>query len=294
MENKDEVANAICADLNRLDSIEGEYFYSVNLNIDPHEQDDWREQSGALRARSTSIPESVLTRIWGGKNHFRVFLSHKSTIKIDTFRLKTSLAKLGLTAFVAHEDINPSEEWAREIERALFSMDALVALLTDNFHDSDWTDQEVGFALGRGTPVMAASLGLLPYGLMGKLQALKCKTLNDTDLMASEIFEVLLKKVSNEQRLFEGALERYSGSESWEQSAWNVDNLLSKFEKLERQQVDQIIKEYKMNSKNRDSFKGNKLLHTLLTKWTGERWPMKGGIIVFPEEKTSTFDDVPF
>jgi hypothetical protein len=33
-----------------------------------------------------------------------------------------------------------------EIETALESMDAFVALLTENFHESLWTDQEVGYS----------------------------------------------------------------------------------------------------------------------------------------------------
>ena len=53
-------------------------------------------------------------------------------------------------------------------------MDAFVALLTEGFHDSLWTDQEVGFALSRGVPILAVRLGKDPYGFIGKFQALSC------------------------------------------------------------------------------------------------------------------------
>ena len=63
-----------------------------------------------------------------------------------------------MSCFVAHVDIHPTKEWQDEIESALSSMDGFVALLTDKFHESDWTDQEVGFALARGVPIIAVRL----------------------------------------------------------------------------------------------------------------------------------------
>jgi hypothetical protein len=110
-------------------------------------------------------------RIWS-ENGYRVFLSHKSEVKKQTSELKEQLEVFGISAFVAHADIEPTAEWQDEIENALASMDAFVALLTDNFHESNWTDQEVGYAFGRGVPLIAVKLGKDPYGFIGKFQAL--------------------------------------------------------------------------------------------------------------------------
>jgi TIR domain len=112
-------------------------------------------------------------RIWGDEG-FRVFLSHKAGVKKETAELKERLALFGISAFVAHTDIKPTKEWQEEIENALASMQAFVALLTSTFHESDWTDQEVGYALARGVPLIAVKLGLNPYGFIGKFQALSC------------------------------------------------------------------------------------------------------------------------
>jgi len=43
-------------------------------------------------------------------------------------RLQSSLRRFGISAFVAHVDIDPTKEWQDEIEAALFSMDALAAI----------------------------------------------------------------------------------------------------------------------------------------------------------------------
>jgi hypothetical protein len=50
-------------------------------------------------------------------------------------------------------------------------MDGFVALLTTEFHDSDWTDQEVGYALARRVPIISVRMGRDPYGFLGKFQA---------------------------------------------------------------------------------------------------------------------------
>ena len=117
-----------------------------------------------------------------------------------------------------HEDIEPTQDWQKEIERALFSMDALVALLSPDFHDSNSTDQEVGVAMGQGVPLIAVRLGLDPYGLMGKGQGLGGCDWSDTDSMALKIFDLLHKRLADKTRLFECTLMAYSESDSFEDS----------------------------------------------------------------------------
>ncbi len=122
----------------------------------------------------------------------RLFLSHISAEKAGVSKLKSELLRWGVDSFVAHEDIEPNLEWQREIELALRSMYALAALLTPGFHESRWTDQEVGFALGKGTLVIPVRLGLDPYGFIGKQQGLPGK-LDAPELLASHIVDSLLK-----------------------------------------------------------------------------------------------------
>lgn len=122
----------------------------------------------------------------------RLFLSHVSDHKVAVSKLKWELRKLGVSSFVAHEDIEPNLEWQKEIELALRSMHALVALLTPGFHESKWTDQEVGFALGKGVLVIPVRLGLDPYGFIGKQQGLP-GNLDAPESLASSIVDLLLK-----------------------------------------------------------------------------------------------------
>jgi len=109
------------------------------------------------------------TKFWT-PGHFRLFLSHVSLIRAKTAQLQKALRKFGISGFVAHEDIEPTKEWQSEIEKALMSMDALVAILTPGFKESNWTDQEVGVAVGRDVLVVPIRKGLDPYGFIAKYQ----------------------------------------------------------------------------------------------------------------------------
>ena len=119
-----------------------------------------------------AIGDDGIERLWGA-GVVRVFISHVATHKVLAKEISGYLTQYGISGFVAHEDIEPMRGWESEIERALFSMDFLVALLTDGFSESKWTDQEVGVAIGRGVPVVPVRLGKDPYGFIGKLQAMQ-------------------------------------------------------------------------------------------------------------------------
>ncbi|HRK02279.1 MAG TPA: toll/interleukin-1 receptor domain-containing protein, partial [Oligoflexia bacterium] len=242
-----------------------------------------------------SMPSEAIERIWG-EGRVRIFLSHKAEFKEQTAGLKAALLRCGIVSFVAHEDIEPAEEWQPEIERALFSMDALVALLTANFHDSNWTDQEVGVAIGRGIPVIGIQLGCVPYGLLGKSQALGGCTLSRPEEMAAAIFGVLYRRLPDKSRLFDAALTAYSASTTWHDSAWKVQNLFTRFESLSEEQVNRLMAAYNTNVQNSNSFDGMDALNPLLNKWTGKTWIVQNNRLVQskPLSQPSQDDEIPF
>lgn len=48
--------------------------------------------------------------------YFRMFISHITSKKQQASNLKNALEEFGITSFVAHEDINPTREWQKEIQ----------------------------------------------------------------------------------------------------------------------------------------------------------------------------------
>jgi hypothetical protein len=131
------------------------------------------------------------TTFWKS-GHFKLFISHLSTFRKTIGHLKKELEKYGISSFVAHEDIEPTKEWQDEIEKGLFSMDAMCAVLMPGFKESNWTDQEIGVAIGRGVLIIPVRRELDPYGFIGKYQGLQSLGKN-VDEVAEDIFQVISK-----------------------------------------------------------------------------------------------------
>ena len=123
---------------------------------------------GAVATQSATERELA---IWNGKP-IRVFISHQHADRAAASNLRAVLAKLNISAFVAHQDIEPTLPWQSEIKIALNSMDVFVAFLTPNFRGSKWTDQEVGFAVAKQVLIIHVRDGQNPYGFIGETQSL--------------------------------------------------------------------------------------------------------------------------
>ncbi|HVY20410.1 MAG TPA: toll/interleukin-1 receptor domain-containing protein [Bauldia sp.] len=144
----------------------------------------------------------------------RVFLSHLSTQRSFAAQLQLELFRYGMTAFVAHNDIEPTAEWQSEIELALKTCDTLIALLHPGFHESKWTDQEIGFAMGRGVPSFAVKFGEDPYGFVGRFQAFNGRR-KDVSVLASEIFTAYSRHRQTRRKMSEAIVSLFEVSESF-------------------------------------------------------------------------------
>ncbi len=244
VEKKAELQSKIATDLNNIHSVHNEYIEEVFFNVEVPDDQDWRKDSGVLLARNRTIPDPVAKRLWEEKC-FRVFLSHKTEVKKETSKLKSVLRLFGISCFVAHEDICPSKEWQIEIENALHTMDTFVALLTKGFHDSLWTDQEVGFALARGVPILAVRLGTDPYGFIGKFQALSCSW----EKAPIEIMKILIKKTP----MLNAFIHAVQDCDSYENGN-TISELLPFIDKLTDKQVQKLIGAFNENNQVRKSF----------------------------------------
>lgn len=148
------------------------------------------------------------------KRMFRLFISHLATEKVFAAELQESLLAFGISSFVAHNDIEPTLEWQTQIETALATCDSLVALLHTDFHRSNWTDQEIGFAMGRGLPVFAVRCGHDPYGFIGRFQGFN-GTNKTANALAKELFEAYRKNKQTQKRMAEVLVSLFEESGSF-------------------------------------------------------------------------------
>lgn len=149
-------------------------------------------------ARSGRVIERP--RNWQGTEALRLFISHVAKEKVKATRLKDCLAQYSILGFVAHEDIHPTLEWQTEIERALHTMDAFVSIHTSGFSQSYWTQQEIGFAVGKGIKVISLRMGEDPTGFISKQQALSRGNKRAEDI-AREIDQLLAEDPRTRDRL---------------------------------------------------------------------------------------------
>jgi TIR domain len=156
--------------------------------------------------------------------HFKLFLSHLSSFKATTAQLQAALRKFGISAFVAHVDIEPTREWQDEIEAGLHSMDALAAILMPGFKESNWTDQEVGVAVGRGVLVIPIIRGLNPYGFISKFQGLNASGKKVGDV-ADELFRILVSSPKTRARMLSCLTETTLQSKSEAEALFKLRKL---------------------------------------------------------------------
>jgi len=153
-------------------------------------------------------------------------------------------------------------------------------LLSEDFYDSDWTDQEVGVAIGRAVPLITVCLGCDPYGLMGKRQGLNGCKWEKPKAMADKIYKILCRRLTDNERLFEAALSVFARSDSFAESAKNIECLLDNFDKLTEDQIESLLSAFRTNDQNKFSFKGRDHLKILMEKWTGKKWTVSNDDLV--------------
>ena len=148
---------------------------------------------------------------------FRLFVSHLAAHRSSAANLQEVLLEYGISCFVAHNDIEPTQEWQTQIEAALATCHSLVALLHDGFHASYWTDQEVGFAMGRAVPVFAVRYGQDPYGFIGRFQAFNGNK-KSAAALGRELFDGYRKNKQTQARMSDIVVRLFEESGSFAQA----------------------------------------------------------------------------
>lgn len=185
-------------------------------------------------------------------DHFRLFISHLSTDRENATKLRDALKPFSISSFVAHLDIQPAREWQDEIDLALRTADALTAFMTPDFASSDWVDQEIGIAIGRGLLVVPLLAGKTPYGFIGRYQGLLAKG-RPVKTVAEDLFQTLLVHPLTSRRMAEVLVTRFELVNSWD-AARTVMTLLEQIPRLEEPLLQRIANAGESNSEILNSF----------------------------------------
>ena len=138
----------------------------------------WGESTRSYRINAANLKEikEELGILRSGDGKLRIFLSYSHKDKHVAGKVKIELEQCGFDVFLAHDDIEVSEEWEERILEELKSCHVFIPILSGNFEASDWTDQETGHAFANQKVIVPLNLTCNPYGFIRKYQA---KSLNE-------------------------------------------------------------------------------------------------------------------
>jgi hypothetical protein len=159
-----------------------------------------------------------------GDRFFQLFISHTHHHKVEVASLKAALIPYGVSAFVAHQDIHPTSEWQDVIEVGLRTCDGLLVYLTEHFHASQWCDHEVGVGLGRNVLVIPVNMGVNPYGLIGKYQAVPGVG-RAPEALAADVVTSLRANDRSKQLMAEVEVDRFCFSSSYNDARANLTRI---------------------------------------------------------------------
>ena len=85
---------------------------------------------------------------------YRVFISHSAQDQGLVISLANLLSKFGVDVSVAEWYLTPGERLDEKVFEQIKKSNCIVALLTRNGMRSSWVQQEIGFSLQQGKPVI--------------------------------------------------------------------------------------------------------------------------------------------
>ena len=181
----EDIRNTIQKALN--EAIQRDHLRITSVRLVPDEESvtRWANSHGLFANAQNDYVANRGYDLWDAG--LRVFISHHSSSKEDATQLAELLENRGMSAFVAHLDIEPLSEWEKEMEDRLRTMDVLVALLTEEFKESDWCSQEIGYAVAIGVPIFHVRMGIDPFGFIGRYQAITDGIESVTDCIEREL-----------------------------------------------------------------------------------------------------------
>ena len=176
-----------------------------------------------------------------------LFASHLASEKATVKNVANALRDWGVHMFVAHESIEPSEDWQLEIEKSLKSVDGAIAFIHQQFNESKWCSQEMGWARGRDIPLLLLLFDEnLPAGFLGKIQGQKIPSHIRPDEIAELIVKWAGKFPELKSRLQVSAVEGFCASKSFKMTDLFWAKILS-YESLTAKQIENILHAIKTN-----------------------------------------------
>ena len=262
----------LTSDLNQASSsIADEYIANVRF--------DYLDENEYIHSPDNNNTQSDSYQHWRPAT-IRLFISHLATVKKDVNKLSSELDSYGISSFVAHDTIEPDEDWQEEIKLALKSMDAMLVYITDNFFGSVWANQEIGYALARDVPIISIKMGTPdPIGFIWKRQAINGVGKNESE-NALQVKSTLRKRLCNSRRFRDCTLSRFENAGTYQEAGEAFEDI-QMLPTMTKQTIESLIESFNSNSQLNGCYKLTDNLNFLnwLNKISSARYDLKYGYI---------------
>ena len=155
--------------------------------------------------------------------------------------VKTTLRAVGIEAFLAHDDLEVSEEWKRRIIQELERCDLFVPILSESFKKSDWAPQEAGFIAARPEVVIAPLSidGTVPFGFFSHIQS---KPIPPDGITYGFLVEPLLDRLveSVPRKILPTLIRRAASAGSFRRAEYLMRPLVRFFPRLTAREAEEL------------------------------------------------------
>jgi TIR domain-containing protein len=166
------------------------------------------------------------------------FISYSAQEKIYGGAVKRVFEEFGIDSFLAHEDLEVSQEWRNRILEELARYQIFVLLLSKAFRESQWAPQEIGLIVGRpDVLVIPLSIdGQMPFGFISHLQGRKIASLETID-------ELLIPPLgkAHPHAVIPGMIRRIERAGSYRYAEYVMKPLVPLFRELNAKELDALV-----------------------------------------------------
>jgi hypothetical protein len=278
--NQSAVIETVREDLRELaKTIDNEFINDVHFESDEEDNPDF-QRATSFFARPPSNPDRL--GIWK-QGLVRVFISHRDKHKLAVHELADALEPYGFSCFVAHDTIPANKEWQKTIVNGLETMEVMLAFITDDFHESVWTMQELGYAIGKGIPCVSLKLQRKdPPGFISHTQALRGNLENPRE-SAAPLYPLLAQASGRPDRMQAAIVTSFAESPDWGETTLRFNRMNRAVKRLRDEEIQLIIKAFSKNSQLHNATylynNGYRRLREFLEATTGKEFRFEGRTI---------------
>lgn len=201
-------------------------------------------------------------REYVGLRSLRIFISYSNEQSGLAGKLKYFLEAKGFEVFIAHDDIEVSVKWREEIIKNLKRCDIFIPIISTDFKNSNWTDQETGIAVNENKYIMPLWIDIPPYGFISDIQGLKINHI-EPESIAIAVFKSVVEHSRFGDEIKDFAINALLDSITFDQANTRAQSL-NNFESLSKEQIYRLIEGTVSNDQIYNGFSSRPILKRIV------------------------------